>query len=163
MATSGIQKCISEQQKGFLSRSCRYFITHIFNYVIEPHHENILAHAETCSQTLDLAPRGCGKSRIVTVGYAAWRALIDPNIRILIVSDTDEHSTRFLGTIKTALKNHPVINQHFGTVEGDKWTDHQIVLAGRTKILTEATITALVHIPGRSRQDTTISSSAMTW
>ena len=130
-------------KKALLSSSVRYFIHSIFKYVIEPHHENILAHAESCSLTLDLAPRGCGKSRIVTVGYAAWRALINPDIRILIVSDTDEHSTRFLGTIKTALKNHPVIKQHFGSVEGDKWTDHQIVLAGRKKILTEATITAL--------------------
>jgi len=79
---------------------------------------------------------------VVTVGYAAWRALQDPNIRILVVSDTDDHAVRFLGTIKSALKHHALIKQHFGDLAGDKWTDHQIEVKGRTKILTEATITA---------------------
>lgn len=111
-------------------------------YVIEHHHENILNHVERVGVSLDLAPRGSGKSRIVTVGYAAWRALRDPNIRILIVSDTDDHAVRFLGTIKSALKHHPLVKQHFGDLTGDKWTDHQIEVKGRTRILTEATITA---------------------
>jgi predicted phage terminase large subunit-like protein len=133
---------ITTNQKGIIQSSCRYFITTIFNYVIEPHHENILSHAETSTQSLDLAPRGSGKSRIITIGYVAWRALIDPNIRILIVSDTDDHAVRFLSTIKSALHYHPLIKQHFGNLAGNKWTDHQIEVAGRTKILTEATITA---------------------
>ncbi len=143
MSDSDYQKCVTAQTKGILVSSCRCFIFHIFNYVIEPHHENILAHVESYPLTLDLAPRGSGKSRIVTIGYAAWRAIVDPDIRILILSDTDDHAVRFLNTIKTALHQHPLIKQHFGPVEGDKWTDHQIVLAGRKKILTEATITAL--------------------
>ena len=129
-------------EKDLLLHSCRYFIKKVFSYVIEPHHEKILNHIETTSTSLDLAPRGSGKSRVVTIGYAAWRALKDPNVRILIVSDTDDHAVRFLGTIKSALKYHALIKQHFGDLAGDKWTDHQIEVKGRTKILTEATITA---------------------
>jgi|GEM_PF-544161 len=129
-------------EKEFLLQSCRYFIKKVFSYVIEPHHERLLHHIENTSISLDLAPRGCGKSRVVTVGYAAWRALQDPNIRILIVSDTDDHAVRFLGTIKTALHHHPLIRKHFGPLSGERWTDHQVVLKGRSKILTEATITA---------------------
>lgn len=140
--TEAISHLVSLHQKDILRNSCRYFITSVFGYVIEQHHENILYHAESYTQSLDLAPRGSGKSRIITIGYAAWRALIDPNIRILIVSDTDDHAVRFLGTIKTALKHHPLIKQHFGNLAGEKWTDHQIEVLGRTKILTEATITA---------------------
>jgi len=133
---------ITSHQKGILISSCRYFINTIFNYLIEPHHDNILAHAESCTQSLDLAPRGSGKSRIITIGYVAWRAATNPDIRVLIVSDTDDHAVRFLGTIKNALHHHPLIKQHFGNLAGDKWTDHQIEVVGRTKILTEATITA---------------------
>lgn len=129
-------------EKDLLRNSCRYFTKKVFSYVIEPHHENILRHVESIATSLDLAPRGSGKSRVVTVGYVAHRALQDPNIRILVVSDTDDHAVRFLGTIKSALRHHPLIKQHFGDLAGDKWTDHQIEVKGRTKILTEATITA---------------------
>jgi predicted phage terminase large subunit-like protein len=127
-----------------LRGSAHFFINAVFSYSIaeESHHEKILNHVTCIATSLDLAPRGSGKSRVVTVGYAAWRALCDPDIRILIVSDTDDHAVRFLGTIKSALKHHPLVKRHFGNVVGDKWTDHQITLAGRTKILTEATITA---------------------
>jgi len=133
---------VQAHEKDLLLHSCRYLTKKIYSYVIEPHHERILAHVENANTTLDLAPRGSGKSRIVTIGYSTQRALEDPNIRILIVSDTDDHAVRFLSTIKSALKYHPLIKQHFGDLAGDRWTDHQITLAGRTKILTEATITA---------------------
>lgn len=130
-------------QKGLLVNSCRYFVTQIYNYSILPHHDAILTHLEEHQRTIDLDPRGSGKTRIGDIGYATWRAAVDPNIRILIVSDTDTHAVRFLGTIKTALRYSQKIKQYFGEQVGEKWTDHEIVLKGRTKILTEATITAL--------------------
>ena len=135
-------------KKGILTESCRYFITEIFNYEIQQHHENILNHIESNTHTLDLAPRGSGKSRIVTIGYCAWKAATNPDSRTLIVSDTDDHATRFLSTIKSALHYNPTIRELFGNLVGPKWTDHQIEVAGRTKILTEATITALGAFSG---------------
>jgi predicted phage terminase large subunit-like protein len=137
-----IAELVQAHEKDLLLHSARYFIKKIYSYVIESHHEKILIHVENTPTTLDLDPRGTGKSRIVTVGYASWRAVKDPNIRILVVSDTDDHAVRFLGTIKSALKHHHLIKKHFGDLAGDKWTDHQIEVKGRTKILTEATITA---------------------
>ena len=79
-----IAELVQAHEKDLLLHSARYFIKKIFNYVIEPHHEKILVHIEGIATSLDLAPRGSGKSRVVTVGYAAWRALQDPNIRILV-------------------------------------------------------------------------------
>lgn len=138
---SEIEQCI-QNSKGMLLASFHYFMTEVFAYQYLPHHHHIFEHIQKHPVSLDLAPRGSGKSRIVTIAYCAWMALRDPNIRILIVSDTDDHAVRFLNTIKTALNNHPLIKQHFGILAGDKWTDHQIELKGRTRILTEATITA---------------------
>jgi predicted phage terminase large subunit-like protein len=121
-----------------------YFIDSIFGYVIAEPHWAILTHYKQHQQTLDLAPRGCGKTRIGDIGYAAWKAVNNPNIRILIVSDTDTHAVRFLGTIKAVLESHPILKQYYGELRGNKWTDHEIVLKTRTdKTLTEATISAM--------------------
>jgi len=127
-----------------LENSPAYFIKTIFGYRIDEPHWNILKHYEQAQETLDLAPRGCGKTRIGNIGYVAWQAANNPNIRILIVSDTDTHAVRFLGTIKAVLESHPLIRQYYGNLKGDKWTDHEITLKTRTdKTLTEATISAM--------------------
>lgn len=119
-----------------------YFINKIFGYTIWDHHQKILDHYFSEQETLDEAPRGCGKTRIGTIGYGAWRAVNDPDLRILITSDTDQHATRFLNTIKNAIEFHPLIKKHYGDLKGDRWSDHEAILAGRTKILTESTFTA---------------------
>ena len=127
-----------------LKVSPAYFIKTIFGYRIDEPHWNILKHYEQSQQTLDLAPRGCGKTRIGNIGYSAWKAVNNPNVRILIVSDTDTHAVRFLNTTKAVLESHPKIRQYYGDLKGDKWTDHEIVLKTRTdKTLTEATISAM--------------------
>jgi phage terminase large subunit-like protein len=140
--SSPVPESILQDQKGLILNSCRYTAIAVFDYVIWTHHENILRHFEAHQETLDLAPRGCGKSRIATIAYCFWRALRDPNIRILIVSDTDRHAVNFLATIKNAFEFSPIIKKYFGDLKGDKWSDHAITLAGRTKILTEPTISA---------------------
>ena len=132
-------------QMQLLETSPAYFIKTIFGYRIDAPHYNILEHYEQSQETLDLAPRGCGKTRIGNIGYCSWQAANNPNIRILIVSDTDTHAVRFLGTIKAVLESHPLIKQYYGDLKGEsKWTDHEITLKTRTdKTLTEATISAM--------------------
>jgi len=127
----------------YLRDSPEQFIKRIFGYKTAEPHLKILEHYEQYQLTLDLAPRGCGKTRIGDIGYAAWKAVNNPNIRILIVSDTDTHAVRFLGTVKAVLESHPLIKRYYGDLKGDKWTDHEIVLKTRTEIQTEATISAM--------------------
>lgn len=143
MPTADEIGAVLQDRRGLLLSSCRYCASEIFGYVIHEHHDRILSHYERSQTTLDLAPRGCGKSRIGDIAYAFWRALQDPDIRILIVSDTDQHATNFLKTIKAAFEFSPVVREEFGDVRGPVWTDHALTLKGRTRILTEATITAL--------------------
>lgn len=133
---------VAESQ--LLEASPAYFIKTIFGYRIDEPHWNILKHYEEEQETLDLAPRGCGKTRIGTIGYCGWLAANNPNARILIVSDTDTHAVRFLGVIKAVLESHPKILQNYGRLKGNKWTDHEITLRTRTdKTLAEATISAM--------------------
>jgi phage terminase large subunit-like protein len=135
-------KTITEEQ--LLRDSPSYFIDKVFNYRIAPHHFNILEHYEESQVTLDLAPRGSGKSRVGNIGYCAWKVCNEPNIRILILSDTDRHSVRFLNTIKSVLNYSPLIKTWYGDIRGEKWSDHEITTSLRmAHEISEASITAL--------------------
>jgi phage terminase large subunit-like protein len=138
------KKCLKIPETQALRLDPKYFIKQVFNYKIALPHYNILTHYEQARETLDLGPRGCGKTLIGNIGYSTWLAANNPNIRILILSDTDKHAIRFLGVTKAALGMDPVIRKYYGALKGDIWTDHELVIATRTdKTLMEATISAM--------------------
>jgi hypothetical protein len=133
----------SDDEKQLLKYSEEYFISEVFGYYIYPHHKRIIDYIHNTQQTLILAPRGSGKTKIGDIGHIAFKILNNPNERLLLLSDTHNHATRFLGTIKTVLTTSPVIKRNYGNIIGDKWTDMEIVTSLRTdESLTEATITA---------------------
>lgn len=145
--TIKIPKEIDERE--LLAASPSYFISKVFGYIIAPHHFNILEHFNKSKTTLDLAPRGSGKSRVGNIGYASWCICNQPNARLLILSDTDGHSVRFLSTIKNVLSSSPVIEKYYGNIIGSQWSDHQITTSLRTdKSISEASITALGALSG---------------
>jgi predicted phage terminase large subunit-like protein len=111
-------------------------------YQVAPHHQAILDHIISHKKTLDLAPRGHGKSTVGTIIFSLWKILVDPDVRILIVSNTDRQAKAFLREIKAHLESDKIINL-FGNLQGSKWTDEEITLANRSKIFKEATITTL--------------------
>jgi predicted phage terminase large subunit-like protein len=129
-------------QRQLLQHSAQYVATEIYSYILNDHHLKILTHIQTSNQTIDLAPRGCGKSRIGNIAYVTQRVLQDPNIRILVTSDTDTHAVRFISTVKDALQYHPLIKRNFGTLVGPRWKEHEAEILGRDRIMTEATVTA---------------------
>ena len=137
-----IPETISEYE--LLQASPAYFINRVFGYIIAPHHANILKHYEQAQNTLDLAPRGCGKSRVGNIGYCGWIVCNEPNARVLILSDTDTHSVRFLNTIKSVLSTSVLVKEHYGNIVGPKWSDHELTTSLRNDpSITEASITAL--------------------
>ncbi len=125
-----------------LRNSESYFIREIYGYRIAPMHNRILTHINDKKFTLDLAPRDHGKSRML-IGHVTWLAVNNPNLRILIVSDTDGHAQNVVRTIKTACDHSPVLRKHYGALQGDRWTDHALTFKGRDELYTEATITAV--------------------
>ncbi|MDY6967001.1 MAG: hypothetical protein SVM80_13770, partial [Halobacteriota archaeon] len=129
-------------EKDILIHSPELLTRRVYGYRISDPHQNILDHIDAHQSTLDLAPRGIGKTRVLTIGWVTWKVINNPDLRILIVSDTDGHAVRFLKTIKTALEVSDTIKNYYGDLRGDTWTDHEITLSGRSKIFTEATITA---------------------
>lgn len=134
------------------------FLIKMLGYDVAVHHKKILdfvvnsnrsevdqiesKRSEASKRTLVLAPRGSGKSTIITIGYITWRLLNDPDIRILIVSNTQSQSVGFLRELKQHIEQSPRLAGMFGNLVGRKWTDTEIDLSIRKNITKEANVTA---------------------
>ena len=74
---------------------------------------------------LILMPRGSFKSSVVTIGYTLWRIVQNPNLRILIDSETYDKSKAFLSAIKQHMESNEKFRDIFGKLDnvkgGDTW------------------------------------------
>jgi len=95
------------------------------------------------SQTLILAPRGHGKTTVCTIGYLLMRTLFNPNLRALVVSNTQSQAQALLSEIRQHLERNRDIEYLFGHSRGHKWTESELVFGQRSIVAKEATITAL--------------------
>jgi predicted phage terminase large subunit-like protein len=152
-----------------------YLAKHILNYgKMEPH-----AHQELCDYTtsilpnvpaevyeriqakhedfdprknllLLLMPRGSFKSSVVTVAFSLQMILNEPNIRIMIDSETFSKSKAFLREIIEHLESNEAYREVFKAIHGmypfttrsaaRLWTDSEVILPCRTRPLKEPTI-----------------------
>jgi phage terminase large subunit-like protein len=88
-----------------------------------------------------LAPRGLGKSTIITVVDGVAQALWNPNIRILIGSRVKEQSADMLSEIQGCFESDRFIDL-FGDLRGDKWGTGAATIKTRTKKYKEPTFMA---------------------
>ena len=92
---------------------------------------------------LILMPRGSFKTSLVTLGYPIWMSLKNPNIRILVDSETLEKSKSFLSAIKRTYESNEKFIEIFGHLDSNKeetWSKTRITVATRQKNLKEPTI-----------------------
>jgi hypothetical protein len=89
------------------------------------------------SRLLVNVPPNHAKSMTVTINYVTYRICKDPNVRVIIVSKTQEQAKKFLFAIKQRL-SHPryaELQLAFGPVDGfkatsDQWSATKIYLGG---------------------------------
>ena len=94
-----------------------------------------------------LMPRNTFKSSVITCGYALFQLLHDPNLRVLIYSDSSSKAEGFLTDIKNHIEGK-ARNSLFRTLYGSwettphtgKWNDSQIVIRPRTESRKEPSI-----------------------
>jgi predicted phage terminase large subunit-like protein len=86
---------------------------------------------------LILEPRGSFKSSVVTIGYALWRVLREPNLRVLIDSEEFGKSKAFLREIRDHIVHNDEFRRLYGKLDSKKYTDiwqeHQFNVSTRTK------------------------------
>lgn len=121
---------------------CRYITLH----TTEDLHKNIISSISSNKKTLDLAPRGFGKSTVGDVDFCITTILRNPNIRIMIGSKTQRQAEAFLKEIRTHFELNTALIRIFGNWKTGKknvWNDREFTVNKRTVIKKEATVTAL--------------------
>jgi hypothetical protein len=89
---------------------------------------------------LHLWPRGHLKSTICTVAYSVWCVIHNPNVRILIISETEKLSKKMLDSIRSVFENERFVEK-YGEHVGKTWTGKSLTVKTRThKTLREPTI-----------------------
>jgi phage terminase large subunit-like protein len=116
----------------------------VLGYNLQPFHKKLQRFALRTRESLQLAFRGGGKSTTITISMSVFYILRNPNIRILIASKTIGFAKGVLGEIKGHLEKNEDLIAIFGPQVGDlKWGESEIIVAGRTKVAKEATITTV--------------------
>lgn len=69
---------------------------------------------------LTLWPRGSFKSQVFTIGQASWLIARDPNIRILVCSETDRQAKKFTQEVMKIVSS-PWFVERFGDRKGSGW------------------------------------------
>ncbi len=101
------------------------WLARIIGYDVYPLHERIIRHQNRTQHgdrdsDLTLGFRGLGKSTIGTVVRAIKYIIDDPDVRILIVSDSGEAAARFLREITNHLRDNKQLVEMFGKFFGDE-------------------------------------------
>jgi predicted phage terminase large subunit-like protein len=100
-------------------------------------------------QSLFLLPRGTFKSSVVTIGLTLQMILNDPDIRVLIDSETFAKAKAFLAEIKGHLEANEAFREVYFTLYGSYpdakkrdqlWSDSQLNISARKRQRKEATI-----------------------
>ncbi|HEC66422.1 MAG TPA: hypothetical protein ENI23_14135 [bacterium] len=129
----------------YLCQNDLYFLTkNVLGYKElddEPHVE-VCQYLETPeSKKLLLLPRGTFKTTIGTIAKTIQEIIKNPNIRILIFSETYSQSRAFLSEIKQHLERNNQLIGLFGQFKKDPgWTEQEITVLQRTGIYKEGTI-----------------------
>lgn len=91
---------------------------------------------------LILGWRGCRKTTYLTITRCILEILLDPDVRILIVSDAAEQAQAMLTAIKSHLESNETLLEHFGDYRtGAKhWSDTKITVNKRRAHYMEPTV-----------------------
>jgi predicted phage terminase large subunit-like protein len=108
----------------------------------KPHRELCIFLNKPKKKKLILLPRGSFKSTIATIAYPLWMLMYDPNLRILISSETFGQSKTFLTAIKDHIERNEVFRAIFGDAKGGDavWRQEEITIRGRTRVAREPSI-----------------------
>ena len=115
---------------------CKY----IMKMRLDDWHYKAINHTINNSCTLTMAPRGLGKSFLLTTSYVLFKILKYQNIRIGVVSANFSSAQAFSAEIKQYFEEDmSPIWEIFGDLRGEKWSGSKFSLK-RTKIYKEQTV-----------------------
>jgi hypothetical protein len=143
----GLKRKMTNQELKELCENDLYFLSkNILGYQEleeNPHLEICQFLERQAEKKLLLLPRGTFKTTIGTIAKSIQRLLQNPNIRILIFSETFSQSKKFLSEIKQQLEQNEELIGLYGQFKRDPgWREDSIIINQRTGKFKEDTIMA---------------------
>lgn len=111
----------------------------LLGYEVAEVHEK-MAHSMQNLRSLVLAPRGFGKSTLLSVVRCIFEIVRNPNIRILLVSNTQTQVEAFIREMRGHLEGNRIFRIIFGDLVGSKWTGRELIVKARKRITKEPTV-----------------------
>ena len=102
-----------------------------------------MAGAARRERSLTLAPRGFGKSTLLSITRCIFEIVNNPDVRILLVSATQAQAEAFVREVRGHLERNSLFRTLFGDLVGPKWTDRELIVNRRRRIAKEPTIFAI--------------------
>ncbi len=134
------------RERFFEDRRIDLLFEEVLGYDMLPHHEEmVLAQEQTKpgGRHMNLAFRGSGKSTTCTVGRVVAEVLRNPDIRILVCSNTQIQAEIFLREIKEQFEANEKLRAIFGNYVGSKWDAREIIVPQRKRRAKESTVTCI--------------------
>jgi predicted phage terminase large subunit-like protein len=94
-----------------------------------------LRREKTGKKLLCIAPRGHGKSRIISVLLNTWNLVYKKSPFVVCISANDSLAQSFLDQVKAALESNENIIHDFGNLKGKTWNATQIELTNGTCLI----------------------------
>jgi predicted phage terminase large subunit-like protein len=109
---------------------------HIYSYEFAPFHKEIFSTLKTHKRVAIAAPRGHGKSKIISFGWVMWNLLcnIDSHF-IIIISNNYANACDYLRPIKEEIEHNRLLREVFGELKSDKWSENEAEFTHRKKII----------------------------
>jgi predicted phage terminase large subunit-like protein len=115
----------------------------VFSCAFSPLHKEIFKSAEDMilrrkrrkNFYVRAAPRGHGKSQVISFLLIIWCIVYKYKRNILLVSDTLDQARSFISAIKTELEENDLIKTDFGDlVSEEKWAQDKIITSNRVQV-----------------------------
>jgi predicted phage terminase large subunit-like protein len=111
----------------------------LLGYDVATVHE-VMTSSIHAPRSLVLAPRGFGKSTMLSIVRCIFEIVRNPDIRILLVSNTQRQAEAFIREVRGHFEQNVIFRKVFGNFAGSKWTDRELIARGRRRIAKEPTI-----------------------
>lgn len=116
-------------------------LAEVLGYRVHPFHRLLIeAEKNLGNWQLFLAPRGAGKTTMLSKVKNILDGLVDPDIRILIASRVQNQAKTILSEIRNGFE-HPRFCELFGDLRGDPWSNEGAMVKGRKRSWGEPTYT----------------------
>ena len=99
-----LYKLLKEKAVRQARDDCPVFLKYVFEYQFAQMHYEWHQFMDTNTRGIMLAHRGSGKSEQATIGRVLWEVGRDPNIRIKIVTETDDRAGDLLSRISAIIQ-----------------------------------------------------------